>query len=202
MIPCRFFIKGHCKRGESCRYSHEITTSTSNPSRPPPPALQPDSSTGRPWREKRPFTPATSARKDAFSPKPLQSSDSAHPTQDLRSQIPCYHHARGNCRNGSACPYSHLDGSDQMVEETSDPEVRPLQIYAFDILRHQYYLLMPFRRNQTTMISHESFVARWPSSNAALNCLRFPFPQTFPPLGSMGYPKGVHRILLPLFCRA
>jgi hypothetical protein len=138
MVPCKFFIKGHCKRGGNCRYSHEATPSTSNPSKPPPPALQPDTSKGWPWSEQHLFTPATSSTTNSLSPNPLQSiqpvsqnslafrirkSDPAHLMQDSRSQIPCYHYTRGNCRNGSACPYSHLDGGEQMVEATSNSEV-------------------------------------------------------------------------------
>lgn len=152
MVPCKFFAGGYCMKGENCRYSHEITPPTSN-SAGPPPALNDltNLNTGRrvashipkggPWRDPRLFTSAAGSAKNSLSPKPVQSTrpvsqnslafriggfDPVRATQDSRSQIPCYYHVRGNCRNGSACPYSHIEGSERKVEATSDPEVRPL----------------------------------------------------------------------------
>lgn len=43
--------------------------------------------------------------------------------QDPRSQISCYHYARGHCRNGSNCPYSHIVEKEQKAEPELDPEV-------------------------------------------------------------------------------
>ena len=103
MVLCKFFVSGSCKRGENCHYSHETTNSNANPLQ----STQPVSQNSLAFR--------------------IRGSDPAHPTQDPRSQIPCFYYAQGNCRNGSACPYSHLEGSEQEVEATSDPEVRPLQ---------------------------------------------------------------------------
>jgi hypothetical protein len=179
MDSCKFFVRGHCMRGECCRYSHEITLPTSNTARLPPPALcdVKNLSASKP--------PAASSTKNS-SPNPFQSKqpalqnalafsikgDPAHPTEDSRSQILCYHHARGNCRNGSACPYSHLGGGiEQVVEATPDPEVRPLKTITVSMLS---IVLMHARRIETTTISHESFAAQWSSSNRELMCLKFP----------------------------
>ncbi|TEY35476.1 hypothetical protein BOTCAL_0590g00090 [Botryotinia calthae] len=41
--------------------------------------------------------------------------------QDARSQIPCYHYSRGNCRNGSACPFSHSAGKQK--KKAAEPEL-------------------------------------------------------------------------------
>jgi len=150
MIPCKFFAGGYCMRGESCRYSHETTPPTSKPTRPPPLAQrkaensyasrQVTSRTSKdgPWREQHLFASTESSSKNSLSPKPLRTtqpvlqnppafrireSDIAFPREDSRAQIPCYHHARGNCRNGSACPYSHIEGSEQKVGTAVDLEV-------------------------------------------------------------------------------
>ncbi|KAF7920237.1 uncharacterized protein EAE97_011578 [Botrytis byssoidea] len=47
----------------------------------------------------------------------------SHSTQDPRSQIPCYHHSRGNCRNGSACPYSHT--AEKQKEKAAEADLDP-----------------------------------------------------------------------------
>lgn len=154
MAQCKFFVAGYCMRGGSCRYSHE---SVSNSDSAPPPAPRDDAKSntstrvashflqGGSWREQQVFAPAESFASDVPPTNILQSTQSlsqsplvfrrrepelAQATPDSRSQIPCYHYARGNCRNGNTCPYSHLEKSDrseQKVETTPDPEVRLFQ---------------------------------------------------------------------------
>ncbi|RAO72435.1 uncharacterized protein BHQ10_008447 [Talaromyces amestolkiae] len=149
MAQCRFFVAGYCMRGDSCRYSHEPV---SNSDSVPPPAPHDDAKSkastrvashflqGGSWREQQVFAPAERFAQDVPSTNILQSTQSlfqsplafrrrepelAQATSDSRSQIPCYHYARGNCRNGNTCPYSHLDKidrSEQKVETPSDPE--------------------------------------------------------------------------------
>jgi hypothetical protein len=148
MTQCKFFVAGYCMRGDSCRYTHETTPGISNPaSAPPAPrdVAKPNTSKriasqflqGGSWREQRLDTPNESSANDILSstlrsPQPLpqiplavrsRRSDLTQPTQDNRSQIPCYHYARGNCRNGNTCSFSHLDKREQKVEKASDPEV-------------------------------------------------------------------------------
>lgn len=157
MAQCKFFVAGYCMRGDSCRYAHETTPGIPNSASAAPPAPRnvAKSNTskrvashflqGGLWREQQFFSPAGSYAQDASSPSILQSTQPlpqgqvafrsrepslAQPTSDSRSQIPCHHYARGNCRNGNTCHYSHLDRSDrseQKVEAASDPEVRLLQ---------------------------------------------------------------------------
>lgn len=157
MAQCKFFVAGYCTRGDSCRYAHDTTPGIRIPASAAPPAprdvaksntnkrVAPHFLQGGLWREQQVFIPAESYAQGASSPSILQSTQPllqgqvafrgrepglAQPTSDSRSQIPCYHYARGNCRNGNTCPYSHLDRSDrseQKVEAASDPEVRLLQ---------------------------------------------------------------------------
>jgi hypothetical protein len=100
------------------------------------------------------------------------------PPQDSRSQIPCYHYARGSCRNGNACLYSHLARNEQEIQETSDPEVCHFQLYV--TFPKLLIVLMHTRRTKTTIISHEISVARWPNSNAVPKCLKYPSLQISP----------------------
>lgn len=138
-------------RGDSCRYSHETI---SNPASAAARDVAKSNTSKRVashflqgglWREQQAFTPAEIYAQHVSSPslflstQPLPQSlvavrgrepELAQPTPDSRSQIPCRHYARGNCRNGNICPYSHLDSSDrseQKVEGASDPEVCLLQ---------------------------------------------------------------------------
>ncbi|CAD6441535.1 58b70620-cdf0-46e4-89e1-1cdae8c87a01 [Sclerotinia trifoliorum] len=46
-------------------------------------------------------------------------------TKDPRSQIPCHHYARGNCRNGSNCPYSHVAQKENKMDLDLEPEEKP-----------------------------------------------------------------------------
>ena len=151
MDPCKFFASGYCMRGESCRYSHE-TTPTS-----PVPLVRREAensyaskrvtlrtSKDGPWRGQHLSASTKSYAKNSLSPKLLRTtqpvlqnspafrtreSNLAYPREDSRSQIPCYHYARGNCRNGSACPYSHIEGSEQKVEAALEPEVCPNRLH-------------------------------------------------------------------------
>jgi hypothetical protein len=168
MAQCKFFVAGYCMRGDTCRYSHETTPGISDPASAPPPALCDVAksnaskrvpsriSQGGLWREQRVLMPADGYVHDVSPPNILQStqplpqsalvfrtrgSDLARPTPDSRSQVPCHHYARGNCRNGDTCPYSHLDRGDkceQKVEAASDPEVLPFQ----NIPDFSYHLYM------------------------------------------------------------
>ncbi|KAJ8069812.1 hypothetical protein OCU04_000227 [Sclerotinia nivalis] len=56
------------------------------------------------------------------SPRQQSKTASLPSTQDPRSQIPCYYYARGNCRNGSNCPYSHLAEKGKKIDVDLDPE--------------------------------------------------------------------------------
>lgn len=153
MAQCKFFVAGYCSRGDSCRYSHETILNPASAAPPAPRDVAKSNTSKRVashflqgglWREQQVFTPAETYVQHFSSPNILQSTqplpqslvgfrsrepELAQPTPDSRSQIPCYHYAQGNCRNGNTCPYSHLDRSgrrEQKVEAASDPEVRLL----------------------------------------------------------------------------
>jgi hypothetical protein len=148
MTPCKFFLAGYCMRGDGCRYSHNSTpavnTLSSLSSSAPPDVT--GSNTSK-WgnshpsthrsKEKRCVSTLTGSSAKNSSPHSMPQSTqitspkslaSRGPAQDSRSQIPCYHYARGSCRNGNACLYSHLARNEQEIEETSDPEVCHFQL--------------------------------------------------------------------------
>lgn len=182
-------------RGDSCRYSHNTTPETTNLASLP--LLTPQhvtSPTASKWASPKHFsTPAGISAKNSLSPKIVQSTQtaspsslvirdrgtvSAHPTQDSRAQIPCYHYARGSCRNGSTCPYSHLARIEKEIEEALDPEV--CYFHTIHDVFLALYRLIHVRTTKTTIILHEISVARWPNSNVAAKCLKFPFLQISP----------------------
>lgn len=189
MTSCKFFAAGYCKRGESCRYSHE-TTPASNTAAPPPPPLYLNrskeiashSSQARSWREPFLFIPSGGSAKSSLSIEAPNNSlafrskrtYSLQPTQDSRSQVPCRYYTLGTCRNGSACPYSHNERDEQEMEAISDPEVHPLQTYL------AYPILNVARRTKPVIILPENFVARWLNSSMVPKFLRFLFLETSP----------------------
>lgn len=209
MAQCRFFVAGYCMRGDSCRYSHEPV---SNSDSVPPPAPHDDAKSkastrvashflqGGSWREQQVFAPAERFAQDVPSTNILQSTQSlfqsplafrrrepelAQATSDSRSQIPCYHYARGNCRNGNTCPYSHLDKidrSEQKVETPSDPEVCLFQAISGFIL-----VLKRPRRTDSEMTSNEKLVARWFNMDSGLKCPKFLYLLTSLLLGLQDY---------------
>lgn len=215
MAQCKFFVAGYCMRGDSCRYAHEATPGIPNlvSAAPPAPRDVAKSNTnkrvashflqGGLWREEQVFTPPGSYAQDFSSPSIPQSTQpfaqgqaafrSREPglaklTSDSRSQIPCYHYARGDCRNGNTCPYSHFergDRSEQKVEAASDPEVRLLQIM-LPLTTYIIVLIYP-RRTESAMTSNEKYVVHWPDLNSGLKWLESRFLLTSLPLELRGY---------------
>ncbi|KAB8302354.1 hypothetical protein EYC80_005783 [Monilinia laxa] len=61
-------------------------------------------------------------RNSGSSKRPIGAA-SQHSGQDPRSQTPCYHHARGDCRSGNKCPYSHTAEKGQKSEPDLDLEL-------------------------------------------------------------------------------
>ncbi|KAI9668490.1 MAG: hypothetical protein M1829_005368 [Trizodia sp. TS-e1964] len=120
MDPCKFFLLGHCMRGGSCRYSHEIT----------PPAVYAGKSSNTskllllksgPSRNQLTSANESLSLAQPLSPKQV-SENSLAPKQDSRSHVPCHYFAQGNCRNGNACLFSHIREQEQMIEVASDLE--------------------------------------------------------------------------------
>lgn len=214
MAPCKFFAAGYCTRGDSCRYSHEPI---SNSASAPPPAPRDDAKSnaskrvashflqGGSWREQQVFAPAEDHAQNVPSTNILRSTQPlpetplairrrepglAQGTPDSRSQIPCYHYARGSCRNGNTCPYSHLDKSnksEQKVEAALDPEVRLFQTitdFSYDMF---YLVLIRLRKTDFGMTSNEKSVARWPNLKSELTYPKYLFLPTSPPLESQDY---------------
>lgn len=116
MNRCRHYaIKGHCKLGDSCSFSHEGKPGdmshdefvAAGGSAPPPiaptyttPAAVYSSYPPTPTLYSPPYTTPYS------SPVPY-SSTYPPPTAPRRGSVPCRHHQRGSCRLGDKCGFAH-----------------------------------------------------------------------------------------------
>jgi hypothetical protein len=106
-ILCKFyFTRGACRNGTSCKFSHQVDTSSENEPRP----------ISLPWRE--------SLQPDTFQPHQFEGL-SGQVSGDTRGTIPCkFLTLPGGCRKVS-CPFLHVvdglkadDRSSQTLEST------------------------------------------------------------------------------------
>ncbi|KAF7894659.1 uncharacterized protein EAF01_010109 [Botrytis porri] len=81
--------------------------------------------------EKTTVTPQVSVS----AKKPSEAATSTS-TQDPRSQVPCYHYSRGNCRNGSTCPFSHT--AEKQKEKAAKPDLDPEENQNYDNFTREF----------------------------------------------------------------
>lgn len=129
MPPCKFFLQGWCANGETCRFEHKRTPTTTTgrglqnarDAQPPPLATPLTFQHGQtlPIRATRTtpcrfFRAGTCAKGEtcpfshASAPDEQDSARaSGSPVADTRSAVPCQLFIRGGCKNGDRCPYMH-----------------------------------------------------------------------------------------------
>jgi DNA polymerase III epsilon subunit-like protein len=119
IIPhvCDHFLQGRCRNGVNCRYSHIVQAGPPHPADPrrplpPPPTMAPFNMGPMgialppvvgplPLPPLPPGPPPASARVQPLPPP------TAMPTQ-LDARPPCMFFAKGNCRDGDKCRFSHV----------------------------------------------------------------------------------------------
>ena len=99
--------------------------------------------------------------------------------QDARSQIACYHYSRGNCRNGSTCPFSHT--AEKQKKKAEEPDLDP-EVCFLSLQVSQCSKLTYDREGKIMTTSQEISEARWQNLTLAHKYLRSCYQRTFLPL--------------------
>jgi hypothetical protein len=105
--PCRFFVQGKCNKGEACGFSHIVIDQPIDPQMVWPQSVWPPMTADPLIAEPHNATGVTAS---------MERSTKAHHAKPHRAKphcakphnSMCRFFARGNCNNGTDCPYMHV----------------------------------------------------------------------------------------------
>lgn len=124
MIPCKFFTLGTCKRGNACRYSHEMmpphvaTAKVSPSNRQASKGLEQQTEKIDEWAGENQTMRSIQHDSQIMIDAATEKISFANLTSDSRSQVPCHYFAHGRCQKGSLCPYAHVQSDEEIAPET------------------------------------------------------------------------------------
>ncbi|KAI0691778.1 hypothetical protein BC835DRAFT_1528503 [Cytidiella melzeri] len=100
--PCRNYIAGHCRFGDSCRFNHDVDLAQL--ATPPSTAPQTHKRTKRNAAQAQPLSNRSIDEATAGSSSTQPTEQKARPK---RGEVPCFAWKAGSCAKGAKCWYGH-----------------------------------------------------------------------------------------------